>query len=304
MDALDVAILRELSQSNTMLPAKVGLEASYWEMARKLGYSRGTVRNRVKKLYASGVLRGSSVYLNPSLLGLSGASYAFDVSPSRQKSEVIEQLKLMDSIHSVHNFRGSLIGIHLVYENEADLKKLVDQLLEVSGASEGLLSRVPYPPCKTTLDKSEFSLIRALLQHGFRSYAELSRELGVSVRTLERKLAKLLSVGAILSLPTLNYRAIDAGVPADIIVVFEKRESKVEAEKKILLIVGEYLVFFGNTEEYVVFNLVLPNLAKVNELTFKVKQVEGVKTARSELVEEHLDLTVNLRNCLERLEPS
>src|SRR5579862_4891774 len=133
MDALDIAILRELSQSNTMLPGRVGLEASYWEMARKIGYSRGTVRNRVKKLYASGVLRGSSVYLNPSLLGLSGASFAFDVSPSRQKSEVIEQLKLIDSIHTVHNFRGSLIGIHLVYENEADLKKQIEKLHEVSG---------------------------------------------------------------------------------------------------------------------------------------------------------------------------
>jgi hypothetical protein len=77
----------------------------------------------------------------------------------------------------------------------------------------------------------------------------------------------------------------------------------VEAEKKIMLIVGEYLVFFGNTEEFVVFNLILPNFAKVNELTSKVKQVEGVKIARSELVDEHLDLTANLRTSLERLKP-
>jgi hypothetical protein len=92
-----------------------------------------------------------------------------------------------------------------VYENEADLRKLIDRLLEVSGASEGLLSRVPYPTCTTALDNFELSLIRELLQHGFRSYAGLSRELGVSVHTVERKLAKLLAAGAILSLPTLNY---------------------------------------------------------------------------------------------------
>jgi len=304
MDALDIAILRELSQAQSVLPAKVGLASSYGEMSRKLGHSRGTVRSRVEKLYTSGVIRGSSVFVNPILLGLYGATYAFDVSPSRQKSKVIEQLKLMDGIHTIHNFRGSWIGIHFMYEDEADLKKSTSKFLELSGASEGLLSRVPYPHCAIVLDKSEYSLIKVLSSQGFRSYAELSRELGVSVRTVKRKLAKLLGQGAILSIPRLDYRKIDAGLPVDIVAVFDSKESKMNAEKKILPIVKDYLHFLGNAEEYIVYNLILPNLALVNELSTAVNQVEGVRSTRTELVDEHIDMTPNLQSYFERLKVS
>jgi hypothetical protein len=36
MDKLDITIIREMSQAQTMLPAKVGLRSSYREMAKKL----------------------------------------------------------------------------------------------------------------------------------------------------------------------------------------------------------------------------------------------------------------------------
>jgi DNA-binding Lrp family transcriptional regulator len=50
MDKLDTAILREMSQANMQLPAKVGLSPSYREMARKLKVSPATIGNRVQTL--------------------------------------------------------------------------------------------------------------------------------------------------------------------------------------------------------------------------------------------------------------
>jgi hypothetical protein len=76
-------------------------------------------------MYSTGVLSGSSVYLNPSLLGLKGGAYAMDVSPNLSKNKAVDRLKSLDGILFIHNFRGSLVGIQFVYEDERALRKLI-----------------------------------------------------------------------------------------------------------------------------------------------------------------------------------
>ncbi len=216
MDKLDITIIREMSQAQTMLPAKVGLRSSYREMAKKLGVSPGTIRNRVEKMYSTGVLSGSSVYLNPSLLGLKGGAYAMDVSPNLSKNKAVDRLKSLDGILFIHNFRGSLVGIQFVYEDERALKKKIDLFQTVSGAErKGIFSRVVFPPCTTTLTDPEWLLISRLSRQTFGSYSQLARQLKISVRTVRRRLSKLLAARAIMSVPTLDYRAISGSVPAD-----------------------------------------------------------------------------------------
>src|SRR5579872_3655019 len=241
MDRFDVEIIRELSQAQVTMPARVGLRSSYREMAKKIGISAGTVRNRVEKMYATGVLGGSSVYPNPTLLGLKGGSFAVDVSPRLAKSEVLSSLKSISDILFIHNFRGSLVGMLFLYKSES-LDEIIERFKAVSDAKAVFFSRVEFPPCKLNLDNFDLHLILQL-SRGFRSYAQLSRSLDTSIRTIKRRLSRLKAEGAILSSPTLDYKAISGGAAADLIVAYQ--HSKVETEKKILEIIGEYMIFAG-----------------------------------------------------------
>ncbi len=277
-----------------MLPAKIGLMPSYRDMARKLRVSAGTVRNRIRMMYSSGLLTGSSVYANPNLLGLKGGAFAFDVAPSASKPIVIDRLKMIDGLLFIHNFLGSLVGILLLYKDQNELQRKLDQLLSLSGAKDGIFSSVTYPPCATIITDYEWRLISRLSQGGFQSYAQLAKDLEISVRTLKRRMAKIVRSHAVLSSPTLNYRAIVGGVPSDLIVMFTSPNAKADAEEKILQLVGDFLIFAGVGEGYMVYNLIVPGMQMASDLTTSVRRIHGVKTARAELVEEHIDLTRSL----------
>jgi hypothetical protein len=113
-------------------------------------------------------------------------------------------------------------------------------------------------------------------------------------------MAKVLRAMTVLSSPTLNYRAIKNAVPADVIVVFTSPDVKSQAEGKIIRILGDFLIFAGVGEEFVVYNLILPSMHMVSDLVNSVKVIDGVKTVRAGLVDEHIDLTRNLHKIHQR----
>jgi len=300
MDKLDIAILREMSQAQAMLPARVGLQSSYRDMSKKIGSSAGTIRNRVAKMYSAGLLSGSSVYVNPAVLGMKGGAYALDVSPEMQKTDTIVQLKTVENILFIHNFRGSQVGILFVYEDENGLEDVINRVRSICGAKAGILSHVDYPPCSISLNDREWRLIFLLSEDGFHSYSQISKKLKVSVRTVIRRLQILRSEGVILSAPELNYRAIRGGVATDVIVVFANPGSKEQTERKIMPLLNDYLIFMGVGKEYTVYNLILPSIAIATELSDAISKLEGVAIVRAELVDEHIDVTNNLLGFVRR----
>jgi hypothetical protein len=162
-----------------------------------------------------------------------------------------------------------------------------------SGSKQGLFTHVSFLPVAGIPTESEWMLIRRLTTRDFQSYADLSKELKTSQRTLKRAMAGIKRAGALLSMAKLNFGAIKNAIPVDLIVVFSHPEAKGEAEEKVLLIIGDYLHFAGIGREYTVYNLFLPSVPLITELVESVKKIDGVRIARAELVSEHIDLTEN-----------
>jgi DNA-binding Lrp family transcriptional regulator len=300
MDELDVRILRELTQASTVLPARPGLRASYRNIARGLAVSPGTVRNRVNRMYSSGVLTGSSVYANPNLLGLDAGAYALEVSPQRPKREVVDRLRNLEGVFFIQNFRGSFVGIAFVYEGEAARAAKLAAINRIAGAETGAFSRVVYPPCGTTLSRSEWRLVSRLVRRGFRTYAVLARELGVSVRTLKRRISKLVTTRAILSTPTMDYRALTGCVPADLMVVFGSPDTRPEAEREVFRLVGGWMIYAGVWADFGLYSLLLPRVSTMTEIADRVPHIRGVSTSRIELVDEHIDRVDALQEYVDR----
>ncbi|MGI0079523.1 MAG: hypothetical protein ACRECH_07855 [Nitrososphaerales archaeon] len=84
-------------------------------------------------------------------------------------------------------------------------------------------------------------------------------------------------------------------MPADLVVVFANPGAKDDVEEKILRLVGDFLIFVGVGEDYIVYNLIVPGIQIASDLANSVGRIEGVRMARAELVEEHIDLTRSLR---------
>ena len=289
MDDLDTQILRELTQANSVLPARPGFRASYRSIARSLKVSPGTVRNRINRMYASGVLTGSSVYANPNLLGLETGAYAVEVSPGRRKRDVVEKLRHVDGVYFLQNFRGSLVGLTFACPDSASRGRIIEAIHRATGAESGVFSRVVYPPCPVTLITSEWKLVSRLVRGSFSTYSALSKELGVSVRTIKRRVSKLVRNHAIFSVPTMDYRALSGVVPADLLVAFFSPAARHDVERRILALVGDRMIFAGVWADFGLYSLLLPKVSTATQIAEEVSHIPGVGMSRVELVEEHID---------------
>lgn len=297
MDKIDVAIVRELAQAGTLLPARLGKAPSFRAVARNLRLPPGTVRNRIKAMYDNGVLFGSSVYPNPNLLGVIVNVYAVDVSPNLPKRTVVESLKSVDGMLFIQNFHGSLLGLVFVSKDERKASECISKINSITGAKDGMKSRAFYPQCASNLNKEELRLVKRL-SLGFKSYAELARELRTSIRTVKRRVSRIAMGRTILSVPTMDYRQISGVVPADLMVSYTSLEVKARNDMEILDLVRDYAIYAGLWHGLSLFSMMIPKVTKATEILDSVKRLEGVKTARLEFVDEHIDLVASLANLI------
>ena len=300
LDKLDITILRELTQAQTVLPGRPGLSSSYREVARKIGFSAGTVRNRINSMYSSGVLIGSSVYPNPNFLGLKAGAFAIDSSPLVSKSDVVDGIRSIDGVYFIQNFHGAYIGIAFVYQDEESLSNKLASFRKATGAEDGMFTRVVYPPCRDTLTVPEWKLVASLTRGRFQNYDKLARELNISVRTLKRRLSRITAVGAILSVPNMDYTAISGGVPADLIVSFADLNTRSETERRIIEVVKDYTIYAGVWESFGMYSMILPKVVTATQIANKVRRAPGVKMARVEIVDEHFDTSIALADHAEK----
>jgi DNA-binding Lrp family transcriptional regulator len=300
LDRLDIRIVRELSQSHTVWPARPGLIASYRQIARALGVSPGTVRTRVGRLIRSRFLNGITVYANPNLLGLMGGSYAVEVSPSLRKSEVMDRIAQIEGVVFFENFRGDLLGIGLTYEDEGVLEQKLSRIDEVARSNRGMFTRMTHPPCTARLTQPEWKLVSRLMAGSFHTYAHLAGDLGISVRTLKRRLARLDRSGAVLTFPKMDFRALAGGVATDLLVSFDDQPSKAEAQAKVQRLVEDWMIFAGVGETFEFYRLILPNVSRATELADQVGRLPGVRYVRVEFVDALVDRLGSLRQYVDR----
>jgi len=295
LDRLDVRILRELYQAHTAWPARPGLATPYRAIARRLDAAPGTVRNRLQRMLRSGFLRGISLYPNPNLLGLRTGSYAIEVPSPTEKESVVERLTRAEGVMFVENFRGPLIGLAVIYRDEPALRRCLARLDRMSGSRRGVFSAVPHPPALRPLSPTEWAVVSRLMDAPTASYLSLSRDLGVSGRTLRRRLRGLVEAGAVLTVPRIDYRSLSGAVAADLIVSFGDPTLRADAERRIRSLLDDRMTYAGGWEGFNIYRLLLPNVALLGELDRRVREVPGVRFVRGELVIELIDCSRKLR---------
>jgi DNA-binding Lrp family transcriptional regulator len=300
VDRLDVRILREMSQGGSVWPAHPGLTASYRGISRKLGVAPGTVRNRVREMIRTGFLGGVSVYVNPNLLGLLGASYGIEVPSSARRSDALERLSRLPGVVFLEIFRGPMVGLALVLRSEEEVGPTLSSIDRVAHCPRGIFTRVQHPPCTDVLSQQDWRLASRLMTDRILPYDALAGELGVSVRTLKRRMERLLQSSALLTFPKLDFRCVQGAVTADLLVGYAHRPSREHARSKIMQRLEEWMFFAGIWDEFELYRLILPNLALASQLAEEVGRLPGVGFARAELVESLLPRFEHLVPFLER----
>ena len=290
MDWLDTKLFQELFQSQDASPLPSDFRASFRSMARRLGVEEATLRNRIKSFQQSGVLNGWRVFVNPTLLGYGVAEIWLDVSPPSSKREMIRKIRLIQGVSDVVSHVGSSLTSILLYPGENSLRKQTELAARITNCENVVVARIPFPSCMIKLAPMDWRIIRSLKDNPRKQYSLLSEQLGLSNKTVKRRIRRLIDGKAVFFLPSLDPTALRGVIIADLLVFYETPGSKHRVDTAIRSRLQKHLLRAEiGDKDHGFYNLAISNVAMAEEIQSWVGELPGVSNVRVDLVQERFE---------------
>jgi len=207
-DATDFHILRELwvGSGTYFRTDRVSLE----QVARKVGVHRSTVAARLAKWMRTGFLERFSIDLDPCALGLVGAHVHLRTR-AKPFDRALALALQVEGVQAIMEFDQGWVAVLLW----ADTPDACDRTLALlrgifeAGDQVGVANTaVDFPDAKPVpLTASDVRLLLALREDARRSPAELAALVGVSARTVERRLERMREEEVFYVLPRIRFEA-------------------------------------------------------------------------------------------------
>ncbi|HVM45801.1 MAG TPA: Lrp/AsnC family transcriptional regulator [Candidatus Thermoplasmatota archaeon] len=203
MDGLDLDILRAMGLQPFQGGARPPDRLRPSRIARELGVSADTVTARIERMQDEGVIRGFEVYPNFGHLGVTATTYHFLVGDRRAKARRLEDVRNVEGVVGIFDFVGSAVCVDLAYRHPRELERKVELVARLLGAQTLPHACFDYapPPVARPLAGLDWRIVRALRGRARRSPEEVAAELGVSARTIRRRVERMLADGSIDIVP-------------------------------------------------------------------------------------------------------
>ena len=285
MDPTDLGILKILLANNGAPPGMPVLHKSFRSIARDLGVDQGTVRSRMKRLQERHVLRGWLLGLSPGLTGHDVGQAWLLVKPEAEKGPLVDRLLSAPEVERVCVYLGPKVSLLFLVRKGADPSEAVKGIADRIGPSWSLHRGGVIPIPTYPLTETDSSIVRALRKDPWKPFPEVAREVGVSSRTVVRRVAKLSQDGAIYMLPVIDLDALHGVIPMELVVEYESIASRPMANSSIASYVGEELVFSDTTGPLGYFALVVPTLSSMERVEAWVRKQQGVAGAHADALQ-------------------
>ena len=194
MDKTDI-VLSQLLLTNSRL--------SYRELADTLNLSVTAVHNRIQNLVESGIIRKFTAKLGPALNAIHVLIFGSSrIYPGRELNAKLQQ---HGSIYWLAIGGGNFLYIGAYLRNISELESLVNYVKKEAGIPEptvGLTYSVAPSPSRSQL-RRQYSLclglpdIRSLKDNSRKATSDVAEELGVSAKTVRRRLSRMIKNGLI-----------------------------------------------------------------------------------------------------------
>jgi AraC-like DNA-binding protein len=142
-----------------------------------------------------------------------------------------------------------------------------------------------FPGVSRKLTKLDWEIIEGLMKNPERKLSDLADRLGVSTRTVKRRVKDMMGSYAFFLLPVINLKKIK-GVPCQLIV--ESDVSKKHALDKLITSNFDPIMRFRNTESrtHSVYGFACANVTDGAEIRKSIENQPGVRTVRMNIVEQ------------------
>ena len=214
MDGLDLRILRSMgTDPYPPKPQDPGIfKAS--ALAKNVGATPKTVRDRLAKMERQGLLRGYQIVPNHHHFGVAGACYYFRLQDEAQVEKAIVALENVDGVLGMALYLGAVFCIDLTYRNAADHERK-EKLLQALAGQGTFLRYYEYqtPAPKRALTNLDWRIIQALRGNALRPLEEVASEVGVSAKTAKRRFDRIMGDGSAFIQPRVDWGQATGFIP-------------------------------------------------------------------------------------------
>lgn len=219
MDSLDVGILRELSREQIVWFGRLDPRLSAAEIGRRLHVDRATIGARLRSWERQGFLLGHQVVPSPLVFDACIAGGNLRVDRLGTKPRILDDLSLVPGVISAVDHNGEWIALLYAFGRDEELdrsRRLVARLTGVGEVTPCVPFAAPEPTMVPT--KLDFRILDDIKSNPRRTFVEIARSVGISPKSLVRRLEQLVGGRALWYLPILDFTRYDRAVVARLVV--------------------------------------------------------------------------------------
>jgi len=270
MDDKDIEILKLLLFDGRM---------TYESIAKKVKLTPYLIKKRIKNLVDLGVIMKFVTNLNFLMFKKSVCYTLANVKPNKDQHELIERIGQLDEVSGgAISLQNKMQIIH-IYSDDYDFKKNLEKLMEfeeIQNMENFILLIPPSLGFKSEkLNKTDWKIINSIKDNCRKTDVEIANELGVSSKTVKRRLKYLRENNIILFMIDLDTSAADF-LSYLLIVKFQRIAA--ESLSKVMKIVQNYFyVWRVANQEVFIFTVFINKLRDIDEQVKEIKEIPYVK---------------------------
>jgi DNA-binding Lrp family transcriptional regulator len=281
LDSLDKKIIKELASPRFF---QWNVRESYASIAKRLGIDEETVRKRIKHAEKIGSIQGWRVVIHPHLIGHEDVEVDLEVTDAEKKPEILSQIKLIEGVIWILNFEGSGLFVLFYSGSGQAISRKVQLIRTICRAEKLTVWSNSLPPCNIKISRTDWSIVWAIRDDPRKSLSEIAKEVGVTTRTVNRRLTLLTESRAFFLVGLANFRQ-SAGISCNMLIFCPHENDKYFATERIFSRFENTIVFGGSTSSnYLFYNMVFDNLYEANEAYEWIKGLKGVGGVRMRII--------------------
>jgi DNA-binding Lrp family transcriptional regulator len=253
-------------------------------MGKELGLSGTAVQKRVHEMVEEGVIRSFEIGFDSTMLGLQTSIVDVSLRGSYKLNDILRQFRKIPNVYFVICGLDKTLTVLIHYRTNHDLEKLLERI----GAIEHVVRVQPgiprsLPETDIQLGKMDWKLIQQLNHDARKRNHEIAEELGVSAKTVKRRLDRLVKHKAIYFTIDVDLSKAVKMIMYVLIVDLEPGLQKKNVYKRILNTYDKIWASVGPVQPSIVYFLGAETLAEIETVVEDAKRIQGVKNATAAL---------------------
>ena len=282
LDDLDVRIIKELGNPTS---PQWNVRETYSSIAKRIGVDEETVRRRLKRAEELGSLPGWRMMVNPRLIGCEAASIDLEVEDEGKKDKAIAETARVDGVIKILDFRGRGLQVTLYHQSEEALKRKTELIGSICGTSERTVWGLGFPRPDVRMTVTDWKIVGAMLGDVRRSLDGVSKSVGVSVRTVERRLTSMAEGRAVFLQGVPNFRLF-VGISCVFLVFCPDGKKKSVADEIVLSKVRRTELSNTGSRQYSTFVMIFDNISEADDTLKWIRGLDGVESVKMGIMKE------------------